>query len=267
MQLPPPSSREPGYGGNSDPPPARVNSGRTMRPKPCAAGRSAIRDQGPPTKKRVDEAPPRPEADEGAVAVAVAEVGCLDHSLVAQVEDRDVGVAADLEPSLSLQREPLGGRGRRQPRDVRQRELSRRCNGEHRAAKRLKAGDAAPPRERIVALLQLGREQASDRTRAWRSIRLQPRPTAPRRPPAGRIGGEHFTSGADPLGILVREQEIVRARLAGDLDTPPARLCDAQRARRPCSRGRYGASTRSPPPSEIARLTASSSAIAGRDSR
>ena len=139
-------------------------------------------------------------------------------------------------------------------------------DGEQRAPERLAAGDAAPDRERIITLLQLRRRRRvvgrDDRDRAREQLRPE-RLDLDARPQRRRALGER----ADALRVLVGEQEVVGTRLAGHVDATGARLGDEHAPRRPCSRGRCAASSRSPPRSRSRAPTASSSAATGRDAR
>ena len=146
---------------------------------------------------------------------------------MAQVDDREVGVEAGLEPAFAREPEAVRRRGARQRCNHLEREAAALGDGEQRAPERLAAGDAAPDRERIVTLLQLGRRRRvvgrDDRDRAREQLRPE-RLDLDARPQRRRALGER----ADALRVLVGEQEVVGARLAGHVDATGARLGDEQ---------------------------------------
>ena len=104
----------------------------------------------------------------------------------------------------------------------------------------LAARDPAPRREGVVVALQRGRA-ATDRTRPSRSGPARTR--APERLVivGGRSDDEHSRSLRAAHGVLV-EREVVRARLAGDVDAA-ARASATSLPRDRSRRGRHGASS------------------------
>ena len=76
--------------------------------------------------------------------MAVEQVLGAQRVLRAEIDEREVGVRAGLDPALARDAEALGGAGRRQPRDRLERQRARGGPREQQLERRLAAGDPAP---------------------------------------------------------------------------------------------------------------------------
>ena len=128
---------------------------------------------------------------------------------------------------------------------------------------RLGAGDPAPGRETRRPSLSAG-----GRRRVVGGDQVDV--AGARAPPTGAstLGGgaqrrRALGHRAEALGVVLVEHEVVRARLAGDVDAARARLGDERHAAAAARRGRRAARSRSPAAKAIARAIASSSASDG----
>src|SRR3954453_19320398 len=125
-----------------------------------AAGRRrddpAISDDGAPAHERADD--PSAEGAPGPRALLVALVQRLGGELrrAGQVDEREVGVGARLEPALAGQAQPPRGARRGEPGDPLERDPARVVAFvEQRAEQRLDARDPAPVGERVRGRLEL----------------------------------------------------------------------------------------------------------------
>ena len=152
-------------------------------------------------QERLDDAAPQRGADERAVAVAVEQVAGREHALVAEVDDREVGVEARLEPALAGETEPLGRGCTRQRRNGLERQAALLGDRQQRGPERLAARDAAPYRERVVTLLQIRRRRrvvgGDERDRAREQLRPE-RLDLGARPQRRRALGERADAAPRP---------------------------------------------------------------------
>ena len=178
-----------------------------------ATARRAVAD-APSAQKRRRNPSAHAHADVRAVAVAVAKI--LRAQLVSATGRRArVGVASGLEPPLPGEAE---ARCRTLAHELR-RDAFRECEREQRLA----AGDPAPDRERRrrPSFIDTGAGEWSLATKS-----IEPAASSARRSSrllGVRIGGAHFATAPMRSRRPRRRNEVVGARLAGDVDAARAR--------------------------------------------
>ena len=151
----------------------RQSSARVRRAvRDAARSRPPVVDHGLSAQERPDDTAPERRADERAVRVAVQQLAGLEHALVARGR-RSRGRRRRPASSRPFAGEPEAARPPHRSSATQRPRASahgRRTAASSGASSRLAARDAAPDRERVVALLQLGRATASDPSATDRDV-------------------------------------------------------------------------------------------------
>ena len=156
------------------------------------------------------------------------QLGVVDRPFAVEIDDRDIGVGAGLDHALARIEAPdLRRIGRAPAHVVADAEAAGGHLGEHQRHLRLDAGKAAIDRPDVVAGLLLDASAARGRSR---SMSIVPSASAAHSGSwlrFSRTGGIDADDAAEPRIVVGRQQQILRAGLAGDVDA--ARLGLAQR--------------------------------------
>src|SRR6202035_2331210 len=143
-----------------------------------------------------------------------------------EVDEHEVGIGAWLEATLAVEAEPAGDVSRGDPGDQVEVEApGAMALAQQQSEQRLATGDPSPRGEGVVCALQ--------RRGRWRMVRRDHRqpPVVERVPQRLALvtraqRRRTFRDVAESVGVLLGEYEVVRARLAADVDSACACLGD-----------------------------------------